>query len=59
MSTKFKVGDTVGEFRYGHGLGEVVDVSGDNLVLVAWYEWSTADSWMSSEILTIEPYGGF
>ena len=59
MRATFKVGDIVGEFQYGHGVGEVVEVSDDNLVLVAWYEWSTADSWMPSETLTIEPYGGF
>jgi len=56
--SELKVGDTVGEFRYGHGVGEVVKVDGDN-VLVAWYEWSIADSWITSESLTIEPYGGF
>jgi hypothetical protein len=57
--SELKVGDIVGEFRYGHGVGEVVKVDAYNNVLVAWYEWSEADSWMPSELLTIEPYGGF
>jgi hypothetical protein len=55
---KLKVGDIVGEFNYGHGVGEVVDVLGDD-VLVTWYEWSLPDSIMNFNDLELEPNGGW
>ena len=55
---KLKVGDIVGEFHYGHGVGEIIEVLNDD-VLVAWYEWSKPNSIMNFNDLELEPYGGF
>ena len=54
---KLKVGDIVGEFNYGHGIGEVIEVLNEKDVLVAWHEWSEPDSIMNFNDLDLEPYG--
>jgi uncharacterized protein YkvS len=54
MTHQFKVGDIVGEYRYGNGTGEIVEIIDDNKAFVAWYEWSNADSVMNFEDLELE-----
>jgi hypothetical protein len=54
MKREFKVGDIVGEYRYGNGTGEIIEIIDGNKALVAWYEWSNADSVMSFDDLEIE-----
>ena len=54
MTQQFKVGDIVGEYRYGNGTGEIVEIIDGNKALVTWYEWSNADSVMSFDDLELE-----
>jgi hypothetical protein len=54
MKIEFKVGDIVGEYPYGNGTGEIIEIIDVNKALVAWYELSNADSVMSFDDLEIE-----
>jgi hypothetical protein len=56
MNKQFKVGDIVGDFRLGGGVGEVIEVFEDGKVLVTFHAWSEPDAVFECEELDANPY---
>jgi hypothetical protein len=55
---EFKIGDTVANWEFGKGVGEITEIT-ESGYYVVWHDWSIADCIMKANDLIHEPIGGF